>query len=337
MSKKANFKIIMVNSFKGGTGKSSLALAHCLYEWKRNEEREDTEDTEEDIYYSRIFYVDIDRLGTSMSYYLFPDEKKKPCYFDKYSKEGIDAVCNEVALLPYKKGGSDNDTSAYEDAEAERKSKSILYAVLLNPAANRRQNYQVQGRMMQHEKIANIMFADELVRFFKECMETKENRLFVIDCSPGLSELECRLLDKFYELQGDYALCVEEIYVTTFESGQIRKTIECLNACTKGIKRGNCDLSIVLNDIQNCIGATQVAQKNGEDFNVRWENVAGDILDKLSEKKNVKIRYKRYNEEQMKAGIVDNVTNLDNNIDAFMLSKEYRDGYIPIEDRKETE
>ena len=95
-------------------------------------------------------------------------------------------------------------------------------------------------------------------------------------------------------------------------------------------------LSIVLNDTQNCIGATQVAQKNGEDFNVRWENVAEDILDKLSEKKNVKIRYKRYNEEQMKAGIVDNVINLNNNIDAFMLSKEYRDGYITIEDRKET-
>ena len=51
----------------------------------------------------------------------------------------------------------------------------------------------------------------------------------------------------------------------------------------------------------------------------------------------MKIRYKRYNEEQMKAGIVDNVTNLNNNIDAFMLSKEYRDGYITIEDRKETE
>lgn len=337
MSKKANFKIIMVNSFKGGTGKSSLALAHCLYEWKRNEEREERG---EDIYYSRIFYVDIDRLGTSMSYYLFPDgeKKPKPCYFDRYQKEGIRAVCNEVVLLHDKKGSSGGDSvSSYDDTEAERKSKSALYAVLLNPIANRRQDYHIQGRLMQHEKIANVMFVDELERFFIECMETKENCLFVIDCSPGLSELERNLLQKFYDLQNDRALCVEEIYVTTFENGQIRKTIDCLNDCADTMYRENRELSIVLNDIQNCMGAAQEAQKSGEEFNIQWEKVAKDILDNLSEKRNVKIRYKKYNVEQMRAGIVNNVINLDNNIDAFMLDKEYRDDYITIKDRKETE
>lgn len=338
MSKKANFKIIMVNSFKGGTGKSSLALSHCLYEWKRNEEREKREETEEEVYYSKIYYMDIDRLGTSMSYYLFPDNKKKPCYFDRYQKEGVKAVCNEVELKH--DGNAAGDSGSVPDdgnIEEERKSENILYAVLLNPIANRRQDYHVQGRMMKHENIANAMFEDELMRFFKECMETEENRLFVIDCSPGLSNLECRLLQEFYGLQKDYNLCVEEIYVTTFESGQINKTVDCLNDCADVMYRENRELSIVLNDVQNCMKAAQEAQKNGDEFNVQWEKVAENILGKLSMKKNVKIRYKKYSEEQMKAGIVENVKHLDNNIDAFLLEKEYRDDYITIEDRKETE
>ena len=52
-------KLIMVNSFKGGTGKTSVALSHCIYNWKMGV-KEDGEN------YRDIYFVDIDRLGTSL-------------------------------------------------------------------------------------------------------------------------------------------------------------------------------------------------------------------------------------------------------------------------------
>lgn len=305
MSKKEKFKMIMVNSFKGGTGKSSLALSHCIHEWKRMEESKDREETEEEIYYSNIYYVDIDRLGTSMSYYLFPEGSPKPCYFENYRKGEAEQVSNEVALSPDSKGK--------------------LYAVLLNPVANRKQDYDVHGRMQQHEKNNNTIFEAQMLDFLEECMNMGTNSLFVVDCSPGLSEMERRLLKRFYDLQEKYDLCVEELYVTTFENGQIRKTIECLNDCADEMYWEKREVSIVLNDLQNCI---KTAQKKDSGLRISWEEAAEGILGQLSDKTNVKIRYKEYNEKQMKGGIVNNVKNLNNNTDAYVLLKEYREDYI---------
>ncbi len=310
MSKKQKFKIIMVNSFKGGTGKSSLALSHCIHEWKRIEESKSADPADGEIYYPNIYFVDIDRLGTSMSYYLFPEEDKL-CYFEEYGKNNVEEVCNEVRL------SSD--------------SKGKLYAVLLNPVANRKQDYNIHGRMQQHEKNSNTIFADKILDFLEKCMDMGENSLFVIDCSPGLSGMERRLLEKFYDLRKKYDLSVEELYVTTFENGQIRKTIDCLNDCADEMYREEREVSIVLNDIQNCI---KIAKKKDSGLHISWEGVAEDILGQMSDKEHVKIRYKEYSEKQMKGGIVNNVKNLDNNTDAYVLLKEYREDYIS-EDRKD--
>lgn len=51
MSKGKEFKIIMVNSFKGGTGKTTVALSHCIHEWKRGQNRQN----QNEIYYDNIY------------------------------------------------------------------------------------------------------------------------------------------------------------------------------------------------------------------------------------------------------------------------------------------
>ncbi|MCI8464398.1 MAG: hypothetical protein HFI63_00835 [Lachnospiraceae bacterium] len=307
MSKKEHFKILMVNSFKGGTGKTSVALSHCLYEWRRGQERLN----EEEIYYDNIFFVDIDRLGTSMSYYLFPEETNRPIYFEEYEKKKIEDICNEVKF-----SGSNN--------------QSRLYAVLLNPVANRKQDYSAHSRMQQHGRIYHTMFLNDFLSFIKECIKMGGNDLFVIDCSPGLSEMECRLLGEFYKLREEYKgnvhFSVEELYVTTFENGQIQKTVECLNEDLDLMYRENREVGIVLNDMQNCIGV----EKGESDFHVEWEAVAQKILEKLENPTPVKIRYRKYQVKQMKAGIVGNVRDLNDKRvrDAYMLLKEYREDYI---------
>jgi len=295
-------KIIMVNSFKGGTGKTSVSLSQCIYNWKAGSDG-DKEN------YQDIFFIDIDRLGTSLAYTLFPEEEQKIIhYFDEYPESPYDMICNEVNL------GMQN--------------RKKLYAVLLNPIAKRKQDYMIRGRLQQHEMIKQDIFMGRILSFIKECIRTGEKSLFVVDCSPGLSDLEKGLLEEFYRLGEEFPLLVEEIYVTTFDASQIRKTIECLNDYSDCLHKGTGrEMSIVLNDLHNCQGLSR--DKNAIIFD--WRATAQDILSKLKDKEGVKIRFKQYESGQLKSCIIKNERHISNNTDAYTLQQEYRNGYISIE------
>lgn len=311
MSEKVKNKLVMVNSFKGGTGKTSVALAQCIHNWKVSTVRKADEDSETDRY-KNIYFIDIDRLGTSLAYSLFP-EGEKIHYFEEYPEKDFETVCNEVKLVP---AGDCN-----------------FYAVLLNPVARRKQDYVTHGRMQQHVNIANSIFVSHLLSFMEKCIKQEENSLFVIDCSPGLSDMEVILLDKFYSKKKSWNLSMEELYVTTFDSSQIRKTIECLNDNHDLLFREKRQVSIVLNDLYNC----KAIKGNGEDsFFFEWKKTAGKILEKLKDNKDVKIRFKQYEAGQMKSCIIGNERVISNNIDAYVLQQEYWDGYISA-DRKDGE
>lgn len=306
MSKKVHNKVIMVNSFKGGTGKTSVALSHCVHNWKMSlQGKED---------YSRVFFVDIDRLGTSMSYALFPEDKELH-YFNEYSEANYENVCNPVEL-------------------SEEKQDCMFYAVLLNPVANLRQDYLVHGRLRQHMESGGAIFEDNLIKFMEKCISDGESNLFVVDCSPGLAEMERRLLGHFYGLRSKGKLAVEEIYVTTFDSSQIKKTIDCLNEDEDILHKGERDVSIVLNDLHNC---RRIAREDAG-FIFDWEKTAEDILEKLKDKgaenaikNNLKIRYKQYEEEQLRASIIRNERYLKNDTSPYALHQEYRDEYVSLE------
>lgn len=137
-------KIIMVNSFKGGTGKTSVALANCVHNCMQGKD------------YENIFFIDIDRFGTSMSYALFQDGES-PHYFDEYAESCYEKICNPITV----------------DLEKGK----VFYAVLLNPVANRRQDYHVRGRFWEHTDIGNTIFYNDLISFFK--MYVPRSRQFV--------------------------------------------------------------------------------------------------------------------------------------------------------------
>lgn len=301
MSDKKKNKIIMVNSFKGGTGKTSVALAQCVHNWR-------TKNT-----YDNIYFLDIDRLGTSLAYTLLPEgEKVSIHYFDEYPEKSYDKVCNEVRL--------DED------------SDSNLFAVLLNPVARRRQDYDIHGRMQQHEIVGNSIFMENLLSFMDKCVGQKGKNLFVLDCSPGLSDMEKNLLSEFYMRKKDWDTSIEEIYVTTFDSSQIKKTIECLNDYRDILHRDDGrEVSIVLNDVHNC---RRLAADSEGAFIFDWKDTAQYILRNLTDNKCVRIRFRKFEEDQLRASIIKNERYLANNTDAYVLQQEYRDGYIST-DRKD--
>lgn len=295
MSDGTKNKIIMVNSFKGGTGKTSVALAQCVHNWK-------TKGT-----YDNIYFLDIDRLGTSLAYALFPEEKKASIhYFDEYPEKSYEKVCNEVEL--------------------DEVSDSNLFAVLLNPVARRRQDYDIHGRMQQHEIVGNSIFKENLLSLMDQCVGQKGKNLFVLDCSPGLSEMERNLLSEFYMKKKEWDASIEEIYVTTFDSSQIRKTIECLNDYRDILHRdAGREVSIVLNDVHNC---RRLAADSEGTFIFDWKDTARHILRELKDNECVRIRFRKFEEDQLTASIINNERHLANNKDAYVLQQEYRDGYI---------
>lgn len=298
MSDKTKNKIIMVNSFKGGTGKTSVALAQCVHNWK-------TKDT-----YDNIYFLDIDRLGTSLAYALFPEDKNAGIhYFDEYPEKTYDKVCNEVEL--------------------DEVSDSNLFAVLLNPVARRRQDYDIHGRMQQHEIVRNSIFMENLLSLMDKCVGQKGKNLFVLDCSPGLSDMERKLLSEFYMRKKDWDASIEEIYVTTFDSSQIRKTIECLNDYRDILYRDDGrEVSIVLNDVHNC---RRLAAESKGTFIFDWKDTARHILRNLMDNKCVRICFRKFEEDQLTASIINNERYLANITDAYVLQQEYRDGYINID------
>ena len=167
-----------------------------------------------------------------------------------------------------------------------------------------------------------------LLSFIKECINTGEKSLFVVDCSPGLSDLERGLLEEFYRLKGERSLLIEEIYVTTFDASQIRKTIECLNDYSDCLHKGKGrDVSIVLNDLHNC----QDLSRDKDAIIFDWKDTAQDMLNKLNDKIGVKIRFKQYESGQLKSCIIKNERHISNNTNAYTLQQEYRNGYISIE------
>lgn len=291
MGKNTDNKIIMVNSFKGGTGKTSVALANCVHNCTQNKS------------YKNIFFIDIDRLGTSMSYALFPDEIK-PKYFDEYDERYYERVCNKIL--------EDKDKG------------TVLYAVLLNPVANRRQDYDVRGCFWQHSDISGSIFLQDLLSFLRRCISREINNLFVIDCSPGLTDMERFLLNEFYNMRQNGEISeIEELYVTTFDASQIRKTVECLNDAKDFLKRGDRNVSIVLNDLHNW----EFISKDYDDHKFNWKKDAENILKDLKDKKFMKIRYKEFVPDQVNASMIGYQKKLIDNSDAFILPQEYRKEY----------
>lgn len=291
MGKSTKNKIIMVNSFKGGTGKTSVALSNCVHYCTQCGE------------YQNIYFIDIDRLGTSMSYALFPDDAQLR-YFDEYSMQYYDRVCNKVL--------------------ADEEKGTVLHAVLLNPVASRRQDYDSRGRLWQHPDISSSIFSSDLLSFMNKCMSLETDSLFVVDCSPGLGDMERYLMDAFYGMRQSGAVSeIEELFVTTFDASQIRKTVECLNDAGDFLHKGERDASIVLNDIHNW----QAISRDYDDHVFDWRKCAEDMLKNLKDKSSVKVRYKKFEPEQVNACMIGYQKKLIDNIYAFVLPLEYREEF----------
>jgi len=215
-------RVVLINSFKGGAGKTSISLSLCVSAALNNQNNE---------LYNKIFYFDIDYLGTGSYYKLFAEDCGEKNFFNYYNKNLWEKAAHEINI-----------------AEAE---KCMFYAICIDPKLRiKKSNYEntvIKTNDTEDAKlVGNIM--DFIRKSSKDVLNPKPN-LYILDCSPGLNKVERDLLTILNNKKEQ--LDVNEIFVTTYDDSHIRKTVECLKEYWGGTKVKQKMSYIILNDIHD--------------------------------------------------------------------------------------
>ena len=206
-------KIIFINSFKGGTGKTTFSFSKCIDALFRTKE------------YENVFYLDLDILGTATSY-LFA-EGTLPSE-DSFNKTG------QPKGIVLKSG----------------RIRGTLYVAYLSPNMKNKSQYG-ELYFLNHQKLAEELFVKRVEGFIEEQMTKEVSSLIVIDCAPGFGETEQRILEYCYSKASKTGVELEEMYLVTLDSAHVKKCIQCLEDNNKTTRLKERSVCIVLNDIQN--------------------------------------------------------------------------------------
>lgn len=281
-------RIVMINSFKGGAGKTTASLCRCVYEYREKR-------------YHNIYYVDLDILGTGVNYVL--SLKEQEGYYND-----ADGVNNRNFSQKVQKiiDGDEN---------------ILFYAAPLNPISRIKQSYGGQDRLRSHPDVEKGIFGQKVKELIDLILESnrKRNNLIVLDCAPGISYVEERILDDLYDMEKDGGkdVCVEEIYVTTPDSSHIQKTVDSLNGWSAYLRQHNRTITVLINDLFDCEGMHKRCEgESHPNFHFIREKIIDKVLEDL-EIPAVKILYKEYSEDLLKGSIIKNEIKLVNRKDIF--------------------
>lgn len=287
MAEKNQNEIIVVNSFKGGAGKTTLALTHCI------------DDLFHGRKYENVIYMDLDILGTATSS-LF-DKDKLP--LEKSFHHTGKAV--EVPLT----------------YEGENKSLHVVY---LSSELKAQSTY---GGLyyINHQELAQKRLLDDIVSYVKDIVERRKGNLIVFDCAPGFSRMEQELLKACYSMKLAQKAEVREEYVATLDSAHIEKCIGCIRDSWNTLLPHPefRKVRLTLNDIQNFYqhvsndakaDADQTLREMAEEIQVRLQREDGI--------QNTEIYFWRYSQEIAMRSIFRHQWFVENQIDSYIMTSD---------------
>ena len=279
-------RIVMINSFKGGAGKTTAALCRCISEYKGNT-------------FQNIYYVDLDILGTGVEYVL--------------SLEKQETYYNDV---------DDRKNSKLQDKvqKIDLKGKNNFYAAVLNPVSRRKESYSGQDRLRSHPDVERGIFRYKVRSLLNQILSGKGKNLIVLDCAPGISYTEECILADIYKMRDNEkkSVEVEEVYVTTPDASHIRKTVESLNEYCAYLKKDKRTVTILVNDSFDCEGMDK-REKEGDEEQYFFFNKQEIIkeIEGLLQVPVLKIFYLPYKEDLLKKSILKNEVKLANRSDNY--------------------
>lgn len=278
-----NGKIIFVNSYKGGAGKTTLSLMHCINNLFREK------------IYENVIYLDLDILGTATSY-LFDEEK-----------------------LPREKCFNDTEEAVEIELTLEEETKSLYVAYLDSGFKNK--DFSGEEYFLHHKALDEALLKQKVFHFISKNLKQTPSTLLVVDCAPGFSDLEQELLWECYQNAVKWDVEIEEDYVMTLDAAHIRKSLSCLksSAETFEVRPEGRKIHLVLNDIQNY---SKWAKEEGEqDVLQVWHDIAGKIRSELGEIK-TSIYCWRYSHNIAIKNTYTREEKVENQVDDYLMTQE---------------
>ncbi len=275
-------KILFVNSFKGGAGKTTLSLMHCI------------SNLFDGNAFDNVIYMDLDILGTATSY-LFEDGK-----------------------LPMDKCFNLTGETVKVELTADNATKD-LYVAYLDPGF-KNGDFSGEEGYLHHKALNEELLKHGVLRFIKENMSTKIPTLIVLDCAPGFSELEQELLRICYEHSETWDAEIEENYVMTLDGAHIRKSLNCLKSSRVSYVIGPKDRTIhlVLLDLQNY--GRWVRKVERRDISEEWQEMNDQITEELKGLK-VSVYWCRYSEEIALKNTYLREEKVENQVDCYRMTQ----------------
>lgn len=287
-------EIVFVNSFKGGAGKTTLALTHCI------------DDLFHEHRFENVIYIDLDILGTATSY-----------LFDK------DKLLSEKCF--------NNTQKAVEVTLTYEGESRVLYVAYLSPELKARSVYGGQN-FVNHQDIAQQRLRDDILAYVRGIVEKRKGNLIVFDCAPGFSKMEQELLKECYDMKFERKIEVREEYVTTLDFGHIEKCIQCVRNSWEVFRTPPKfrNIRMTLNDMQNF--HRYVSEYLGDNAEQKIKEIAEEVWGRLQEEDmpNLEIYFWQYSQNIAMRSIFKHRQVVENQVDSYIMTADSYRAYRPI-------
>lgn len=295
MAGKNQNEIIIVNSFKGGAGKTTLALTHCI------------NDLFHERKYENVIYIDLDILGTATS-----------CLFDKDK-------------LPLEKSFIETGKAVEVPLVYEGEKRSF-HAAYLSPGLKTQTMYGGLN-YVNHQELLQQRLRDDILSYVRNIVGKRKGNLIVFDCAPGFSRMEQELLKACYDMKLEKKAEVREEYVVTLDSAHIEKCIGCIRDSWEilPIRPEFRKVRLTMNDIQNYY--RYVSEDAKTDVEQQFCEMAKEVRTRLQRDdgiRNTEIYVWRYSKEIAMRSIFMHQWFLENQVDDYIMTSDSYKMYEPI-------
>jgi cellulose biosynthesis protein BcsQ len=295
MAGKNQNEIIIVNSFKGGAGKTTLALTHCI------------NDLFHERKYENVVYIDLDILGTATS-----------CLFDKDK-------------LPLEKSFIETGKAVEVPLVYDGENRSF-HAVYLSPGLKMQTMYGGLN-YVNHQEFLQQRLRDDILTYVRNIVGKRKGNLIVFDCAPGFSRMEQELLKACYDMELEKKAEVREEYVVTLDSAHIEKCIGCIRDSWEilPIRPEFRKVRLTMNDIQNYYRYASEDAKT--DVEQQFREMAKEVRTRLQRDddiQNTEIYVWRYSKEIAMRSIFMHQWFLENQVDDYIMTSDNYKMYEPI-------
>ena len=311
--KKRKNTIVVVNSFKGGAGKTSIALSYCVTRTFQNKKKEKQNKKKVD---EKVFFVDIDLLGTGSRYILLGEGAGEVKWLNSEDKTGIGS---RLVLDQYV-----NVLKMSQEPVGEFE----LYGILSNPVID--SYFQEGSSYRKNRSVEEARYRNKVKSVLQEIMRDGSDNYIVLDCSPGVSRMEKELLNIVYQEARDnqeVEIEVQELYITTYDNGHFNKTIQNLKNEAQTLRiSGKRNINVILNDIHNIaalrtLSDSQEWSEGGFNFQLKEKEAVEKIQEELENIDNLKVSTVEYNYSMAASSLYNNAEILVSHPDKYILNE----------------